>query len=192
LGFGVLAPLLKVFFFLKDASLSETPLGQLAKSQTATPSDHPKGKGNESSRAGLDGAGGGYLDRVDDESGEEEEQAEGQPDEHERGRHGRQPLPLPSSFSSSGRRRRRRAREADGVKENTGVALGPGMGEGDGWSVRARLFLCATSDHPLPFFLLFWNNVLSFPFFFLRKRKREMLHNMSSRLGSSLVIACSG
>jgi hypothetical protein len=37
---------------------------------------------------------GGYLDCVVDDSGEEEEQVDGQTDEYKRGRHGWQPLPL--------------------------------------------------------------------------------------------------
>lgn len=52
----------------------------------------------------------GYLDGVDDEAGQEEEQAEREHDEHERDRHG-PPAPAPALPISEGSLRREAAVE---------------------------------------------------------------------------------
>lgn len=76
---------------------------------------------------------GGYLDGVDDEAGQEEEQAEREHDEHERDRHGRPPQPLPISEGSDGRRRWKEKLPAallvrgQAARRRWGVAAPPAM-----------------------------------------------------------------
>jgi len=72
-------------------------------------SPRPPKKENKSSWAGPGGEG-GYLDGVDDEAGQEEEQAERENDEHERDRHG-PTAPAPALPISEGSLRREAAVE---------------------------------------------------------------------------------